>query len=274
MSAKVAVIESVLARVLASLAVVVPAIAAAGPSGKDLLAKQEEARKIRAFQASATLTTTKAGESGQAKKFTWWRKLGSDGVHFVTLIRFKEPATIRGEGLLVREGDDDNDVKLYLPRFKKIRRVEGQSQRSSFFGSVFSYSDIAIPHARDYSAEVKREEPCPGEASNVTCYVVEITPATETERTRTGYGRSLQWVRGDVWITVKAELYDLKNKLWKKLEAKSVREIDKASHKWIAHELRIEDVPANRVTVLTLGDVRANAKIEDTVFTDQNLSSE
>ena len=251
-----------------------PALAAAAPSGKDILAKQEEARKIRAFQANATLTTRTSGEPGSAKKFTWWRKLGSDGVHFVTLVRFKEPATIRGEGLLVREANDDNDVKLYLPRFKKIRRVEGQSQHTSFFGSVFSYSDIAVPHARDYTAEVKREEACPGDAPSVTCYVVEITPANEVERTRTGYGRSVQWVRGDVWITVKAELYDRKNKLWKKLEAKNVREIDKSAHQWIAHELRIEDVPGKRVTVLTLADVRADATIEDTVFTDQNLSSE
>jgi len=261
--------------VILSLITMVPALAFAGPpSGKQVLARQEEARKIVNFQANATLTTTNGNEAGKTKKFTWWRKLTSDGIHFVTLTRFHQPATIRGEGLLVREGTDVNDVKLYLPRFKKIRRVEGESQRSSFFGSAFSYSDVAVPHATDYTAEVKKEEACPGEAAKVTCYVVEIRPARDIEKTRTGYSRSVQWVRSDVWITVKAEYYDLKGKLWKKLDASSVSEIDKRAHKWIAHEVRIEDVLARRVSTLSLSDARADVKLDDATFTDQSLSSE
>jgi hypothetical protein len=165
-------------------------------------------------------------------------------------------------------------VQLYLPRFKKIRRVEGQSQSSSFMGSVFSYSDIAMPHARDYRAEVEREEPCPGEHAKVTCYVVSVTPATDKVKARTGYSRSRQWVRGDVWQTVKGELYDGKGALWKRLEARDVRLVDRARKKWIAHYLRMEDVRSGRVTVLQLGQVRANVNIDDAVFTEQNLSTE
>jgi hypothetical protein len=256
------------------LGLLVPAIAGAAPSGKEVLEKQEEARKIRAFQSAATLTTTKAGEDAKAKKFTWWRKLGKNGIHFVTLTRFHEPATIRGEGLLLREKEGDNDVQLYLPRFKKIRRVEGQSQSSSFMGSVFSYSDIAMPHASDYTAEVTGEEPCPGEAAKVKCWVVESRPASDKVKARTGYSKSVQWVRGDVWIAVKAELYDAKGELWKRLEAKDVREVDKANKKSIAHHVRMEDLRAGRVSVLQLGEVRANVDIEDSVFTEQNLSTE
>jgi hypothetical protein len=262
-------------KIILSLIVTVPALVSAGPpSGKEVLAKQEEARKISNFQASATLTTANANEAGKTKKFTWWRKLTTDGVYFVTLTRFLQPATIRGEGLLVSEGSEVNDVKLYLPRFKKIRRVEGESQRSSFFGSAFSYSDVAVPHASDYTAEVKKQEACPGEAAKVTCYVVEIRPAREIEKTRTGYSRSVQWVRSDVWLTVKAEFYDLKGKLWKKLDASSVKEIDKKAHKSIAHEVRIEDVLAHRVSTLSLADARADVKIDDSTFTEQNLSTE
>jgi hypothetical protein len=257
---------------LVALILCMPVIAAATPSGKEVLEKQEQARKIRAFQAPATLTTTKPGEDAKAKKFTWWRKLDRDGVHFVTLTRFHEPATIRGEGLLLRERDGENDVQLYLPRFKKIRRVEGQSQSSSFMGSVFSYSDIAMPHAADYKAEVTREEPCPGE--KITCYVLEVVPASDKVKARTGYGRSVSWVRSDVWLTVKGELYDTSGTLWKRLEAKDLREVDKAGKKWVAHHVRMEDVKTGRTTVLQLGEVKANVDIDDSVFTEQNLSTE
>jgi outer membrane lipoprotein-sorting protein len=253
--------------------VATPSLASAElPSGREVLEKQEEARKIPSFQAKAILSTTKQGEAAKApKKFRWWRKL-ADKTYFVTLTRFDEPATIRGEGVLIREGKDQNDVLLYLPHFKKVRRVEGQSQSSSFFGSVFSYSDVALPHADDNTAKVLREEACPGD--KLRCYVVEIVPATKKVRDRTGYSKSVQWVRTDNWITVAGEFYDLKGKLWKRLKATEVKEVDARNKKWLPHHIVLEDLLKKRTTVLKLGDVKVNVSIDDSVFTEQNLANE
>jgi outer membrane lipoprotein-sorting protein len=257
---------------LAALLAFPAAAAAELPSGRTLLEKQEEARKLPSFTAKAILSTTKAGATDKAaKKFRWWRKL-SGKTHFVTLTRFDEPATIRGEGVLIREGTDQNEVLLYLPHFKKVRRVEGQSQSSSFFGSVFSYSDVAMTHADDNTAKVLREEACPGET--IKCYVVEIVPASKKIKDRTGYSKSIQWVRQDNWITVAGEFYDLKGKLWKKLKATEVKEVDTKNKKWLPHHIVLEDVLKKRTTTLKLGDVKVNATIDDSVFTEQNLASE
>lgn len=247
---------------------------AAPPSGKELLDRQEEARRIPGFQSKATLTTTKAGGKNKAAKvFRWWRKLGSDGVHFVTLTRFDAPATIKGEGLLLRETKDENDVLLYLPRFKKIRRVEGQSQNTSFMGSVFSYSDIAVPHAEDWNAKVLREAKCPGDAAR-KCWVVEITPSSAKVKARTGYSRSVQYVRTDNYVTVYGEFFNTKNVLWKRLTAAHVIEVDPKAKKWLPHHVTMEDVPGKRVTVLTLADVKVNVKLGDELFTEQSLANE
>lgn len=256
------------------LALVVPGVAHADtPSGREVLEKQEEARKLPSFQAKATLTTTADGKKAKApKEFRWWRKLGADKTHFVTLIRFDEPATIRGEGVLIREDKGANDVLLYLPHFKKVRRVEGQSQSSSFFGSVFSYSDVAMPHADDYTAKVLRAELCPGD--KLKCWVVEISPATKEILNRTGYKRSVQWIRQDNWITVAGEFYDKKDKLWKRMLATEVEEVDAKAGKWLPHHVTIEDVQKKRTTVLRLDDVKVNVKLDDTLFTEQNLAND
>ena len=225
------------------------------------------------FQAKATLSTSKTNQADKkSKTFRWWRKLKGDDKRFVTLTRFDEPATIRGEGLLIREADTENDVLLYLPRFKKVRRVEGQSQSSSFFGSVFSYSDIALAHADENKAKVLREEKCPGQ--ELKCWVVEITPATDAVRDRTGYSRSTQWVRQDNWITVYGEFFDKKNVLWKRYTASDVKEVDTKTHKWIPHVVQLEDVPGQRLSVLRLTDVKVNAAVEDDLFTEQSLANE
>jgi outer membrane lipoprotein-sorting protein len=243
----------------------------APPSGREILEKQEEVRRISTFEAKATLTTSKGQADKKTKKFRWWRKLKSDN-RFITLTRFDEPATIRGEGLLIREAASANDVLLYLPRFKKVRRVETQSQSSSFFGSVFSYADIAMSHADENKAKVLREDKCPGQ--ELKCWVVEITPANEAIRDRTGYSRSVQWIRQDNWITVYGEFFDKKDVLWKRLTASEVKEVDTKAHKWIPHLIQLEDVPGKRLTVLRLADVKVNAAIEDAMFTEQSLANE
>lgn len=258
--------------VLATFALL-PRVADAEPSGREVLERQEEARKLPSFQAKATLSTAKTGEAGKAaKRFRWWRKLGDDRTHFETIIRFDEPATIRGEAVLIRETKDQNHVLLYLPHFKKVRRVEGQSQSSSFFGSVFSYSDVAMPHAADSTAKVLREEACPGATQK--CWVVEISPATAAIKARTGYSRSVQWIDQRSWVTVAGELYDHKNKLWKRLTATEVKEVDPKAHKWLPHHIKLEDVQKDRATILHLTDVKVNVHLDDTLFTEQNLANE
>src|SRR5687767_13892481 len=101
----------------------------ADPSAKEIMTKNEEARKIDEIQADAVLVTGGGGGQERVKKFTWWKKLTSDKVHFNTLTRFHQPAEIRGEGILFLERENnENEVLMYLPNFKKIRRVESQQQ--------------------------------------------------------------------------------------------------------------------------------------------------
>ncbi len=246
---------------------------AAPPSGREVLERQEATRKLPTFEASSSLSTTKEGETTKAvKKFRWSRKLGDDSVHYVSLVRFDEPATIRGEGILMREGAKENDVRLYLPRFKKVRRVEGQSQSSSFFGSAFSYADVAVPHADENNAKILKAEKCPG--AELMCWVMETTPANDSVRDRYGYSRTVQWVRQDNWVTVSGEFYDKKGVLWKRLTASDVTEIDTKQHKWLALTLKMDDIPAKKTSIVKLSNVKANHKLENTLFTEQSLSNE
>lgn len=254
-----------------------PGVASAGPpapSAREVFLRQESARKIREVTADATLTTGGPGAAAKVKTFTWWRKLAADDVHYRTLTRFHLPAEIRNEGILIEErNQNDNSIQLYLPAYKKVRRVEGQSQSTSFMGSVFSYSDIASPHVDDYRHTLLRTEPCPGDAKT-SCYVLELAPATDVVRERTGYAKSLEWVRSDNYVAVKGEFFDVSGALWKRLSASDVREVDREQHTWLAHETRIEDVKTGRFSVLQLAKVKINTGIPDAMFTVQSLSRE
>ncbi|MGZ3438007.1 MAG: outer membrane lipoprotein-sorting protein [Polyangia bacterium] len=249
-----------------------PATARGGdPSGREIARRSEETTRLADVTAEATLTTGAAQGATRTKRFGWWRKATPQG-RYHTLTRFSAPAEVNGEGVLFLEHDRDaSEVLLYLPAYHKIRRVEAQSQRSSFMGSAFSYADIAAPHADDYAQRWLREEPCPGEPG-VACHVVESVPGSDAVRERTGYARLVHWFRVDNALIVRADLYGLDGQLWKRLEAGDAREVDPVHHRWMQLRVRVEDVRSRQVAELRFAEVRANQGIDDALFTQQNLA--
>ncbi|HEY2515073.1 MAG TPA: outer membrane lipoprotein-sorting protein [Polyangiaceae bacterium] len=154
-----------------------------------------------------------------------------------------------------------------------MRRVEAQSQSSSFMGSALSYSDIATPHVDDYAHKLLRSEPCPTD-TGVSCFVVELTPKTPDIAERTGYVRSVQWIRADQYMPVQTELFDKSNRLWKRIVASDIREVDKAAHKFFVYGLRVDDLISHRFTTLKFDQVKANGGLSEALFSAQNLSRE
>jgi outer membrane lipoprotein-sorting protein len=243
-------------------------------SAKDIMTKNEDARHVTEFVTDAKITTGTVGAAGDKfKDFTLWRKVQGDGVHNNTLTRFHAPAEVRDEGILIIEnGSGKNDVLLYLPAFKKIRRVESQQQSGSFMGSVFSYSDIATPHVADYEYKMLKEEKCPtAEAAAQNCTVIECIPANDDVKDRTGYSKSVIWVRNDNFMGVKADYYDVDGNLFKKMEANQIKIVDAKNQKWLAHSIYLQNIKSNEFTKLEFSNVKVNSGIADSIFTQQNL---
>jgi outer membrane lipoprotein-sorting protein len=259
---------------LLALTLPVPA-PAAEPSAKEIMTRNEEARKIHDVQSEATITTGGGGSGEKIKQFTWWRNLTADGLRFNTLTRFHAPAEVRGEGILFLEHEgDQNDVQIYLPAYKKIRRVESQAQSGSFMGSEFSYADIATPHVNDYKHSLLSRAECVTDTGPASCYVVESLPATDAVKERTGYSKTVQWIRPDNFMAVRGEFYDPQGALFKKMTATDIREVDSTQHKWMAESLRLENAKSGRFTSLKFTAVKVNAGIPESTFSMQNLARE
>jgi outer membrane lipoprotein-sorting protein len=239
----------------------------------EIMQRSEDNRHLKDVTAAATLTTSEEGKPDRVKTFTWWRKL-TDAGRFNTLTRFATPPEVRGEGILFLERDrDTNDVFLFLPNMNKVRRVESQSQRSSFMGSAFSYSDIAAQHVDDFEHTLVKTEPCPAETVS-TCFVIESKPADEKVEERTGYRRIVQWIHPDHYLAVQGEFYGPAGELLKRITVQRIKKVDPAGGKWMAHHVRVEEVKEKRSTTLEFSQVKVNGGISDAVFTQQNLMQE
>lgn len=245
-------------------------------SARDVMVKNEEARKVDDFASKSILTTGSLNDSGASKKvkeFTLQRKVQSNGVYNSTLTRFHAPAEVKNEGILIVENSSGkNDVLMYLPNYKKVRRVESQQQSGSFMGSVFSYSDIATPHVDDYQYKELKTEKCPSpEASGVQCMIIECVPSNDAIRERTGYSKAVMWVRQDNYMSVAGEYFDFEGKPFKKLEASQIKLVDAAKNKWHAHRVLMKNLKSGEYTQLDFANVKVNQGLPDSVFTQQNL---
>lgn len=252
---------------MASLLVFNPSTQAQDLSALEIMQKNEAARKF-----DSMVTRTKLTTGAKTKEFSLWRKKQANGYNR-TLTRFHSPAEVRNEGILILENESGrNEVLIYLPTFKKIRRVETQQQSGSFMGSAFSYSDIATPHVNDYTYAKLKKEPCPSaETAKLICEVIEATPANEDIRDRTGYSKSHLWVRPDNFMLVQAHYFGLDGTQIKILKSTKTSLLDAAKKKWHSHHIEMQNLKTQETTVLEFLKVDIKQEISDSTFTQQNL---
>lgn len=237
--------------------------------GTEILKRSEEVRRLPSVQASGVLKTQGPGLSDQ-KSFQFFRKLAEDGERFKTLTRFQKPATIRDQAILFLEKENyESSVFMYLPTFKKVRRVESHSQSSAFMGSAFSYSDISTPQAKDYNSKLLKTENCPAPAKG-TCYVIESKPRTADVKERTNYDRLIIWVQTQQLTPVQWDLFEkVDQPIRKRMKASAWTEVAKG--KWFSKRLEIEDFPTKKKTVLEFLKINAKEELSDSIFTQASL---
>jgi hypothetical protein len=251
-----------------------PTASAETHSAREVMQKNLEATTLAHAVSTSTLTIGSKDGDARSKTFSLWRKRAADGVHFRTVTRFSEPVEIRGEGVLFDERPNgQNEVLLYLPRYKKVRRVEAQAQKSSFMGSSFSYADMTTQAVDDYAHAFEAGEPCPG-GGGATCWVVRSTPANDSVLANHGYAKKRTWVRQSDYQTIQTELFDAGGALWKRTVFADIREVDAAAHKSLPYSVRVDDLKTGRFSAIKIKSVDAAAAVGDALFTEQSLARE
>jgi len=161
---------------------------------------------------------------------------GDDTISLI--VRFLSPADVKGVTLLSIKGGEK--IYLYMPAYRKVRRIAGSSKKEKFMGTDFSYDDLSQNYGReDYEATLLSED-----EEN---YYLELKPLKEDS----DYSKLVMTVDKEKFYFKKIEFYDLEGNLWKELQVLEVEEdeegkitILKMSFKDLKenHETRIETI--------------------------------
>ena len=164
---------------------------------------------------------------------------------------------------------------MYLPAYKKVRRVEASQQKSGFMSSDFSYADMTTFQNKEYNYQEIGKGKCPtADAKTFECRTIEARPKEQATIDRTGYTRSLVWVRTDQFTSTQVEHFDENNKLLKRLTFQNSKKMgtgDDGQDLYFAHELLMHSLISDQKTQLTFDSVSVNLEVKDSSFSLQNF---
>ncbi len=206
----------------------------------------------------ATMTMTITSSSGHA--LTREMQLWSANEGKSQLIKFLNPADIRGSGFLSVEEAGTTQTLIYLPALGRTRRVAGGQEQDAFFGSDFSYEEISSmsgDFTDDYESELLEVKEGP----------VYVMAATASAGSSSTYDRLVYEVPETTLIPSRVEFYR-GGDLIKVLTISGTTEVGGYV---LPSEIRMETVAAGSYTTILQSDFTVDEDIPADVFTERFL---
>jgi outer membrane lipoprotein-sorting protein len=119
------------------LLLLAPGVASAAPTSAQIMAKME--RKMNNFKDLTLKWTLKVKHS--SKKHTKVKFKVITRPKGQRLVRMTYPGDVKGMHILVQS---KSEMYIYLPAFRKVRRIAGHVRNQGFQGSGFTYDDMSI----------------------------------------------------------------------------------------------------------------------------------
>jgi len=213
---------------------------------------------------------SKSGKSRVREIRSWSIERGDNDK---SLMKFIKPSSVKGTGFLVWEHKNkDDDQWLYLPAFKRIRRISSTEKNKSFMGTDFSYNDITQPHPDEFVHKLLGSEKVDGE----DCYKIESIHKTYSGdpafkgKDKYQYSKSISWTRKDNYFSIKAIMFDKKGREQKQFKASEIVKIDGI---WTSKRLEMENIKDRHKTILTMKNIKYNSGLKDSFFSQRQLKS-
>lgn len=251
----------IVAGLLLLTVLICPTLAAKELSGQDILDKAQELNEADSRAASMEMKLIDKDGEENKREVRFWSK-GDDK----RLIKFLSPADVKGVGFLILNADSDNEMMyLYMPAFKKIRRISGSAKSGSFMGSDFSYDEIgSTGYSDDYKAERLADEN--------GLFKLKLSRKDDSDAE---YEQLIMWVSQEAFVPTRVEMYKEKKRSGKAyLELRKVmtaEDITKTGKYWMPFTIIMEDVKKDHKTVLTMSDVKVDDDVPDDYFTQRYL---
>ncbi|MCK9346674.1 MAG: outer membrane lipoprotein-sorting protein [Bacteroidales bacterium] len=234
------------------------------PTAKEVQHKSIEVTRVTGTEAISTLIIIGKNGEKRVRKMSMLSKLYDNGLTEKKMVKFTEPADVKGTGFLSYDYHDKPDDKwIFMPALRKTRRIISSENAKSFMGSEFSYADMALPTVEDFNYKFLTEETVNGEA----CYVLEIIPKNKDSEEENGFSKKISYIGKKDFVIRKAVYFNLTGEKEKVMTVKSITEVDTKNHRYKLKEIEMINLLNNRKSISTIEQIKFNPHIPDDYFT-------
>lgn len=233
------------------------------PVVRDCLARTLPARSLRQKIRFETYAEDELLSESAADLY--WRRSDDGGSRL--LIRLTAPPHNVGLALLAEEMADSSlrqDVTVYLPELRVVRRLSGAALSGSMFGTNFAYDDFVQLQGMLHQRSVTR---LADESVNERpAYVIEMVPQHPESR----YSRIVTLIDQAWCIAVQSRFFGREHGLLKELviDPQSVREV---AGRFIPHALMFTEIDKLARTELVVDRVELDPELNPNLFTEAEL---
>ena len=169
------------------------------------------------------------------------------------LFRYTFPESDAGIATLTLPNDE---IYLYLPMFKKPKKITNMAESNAFNKSDFSLDDMASSDfAEKYSAGLMTYE---GDA-----FKVMLTP----KDAKSPYSKLVIYIKKSQYTAEKIEYY-----VKTEMQKFALYNYRKVSDVWVADEVSMEDVKKQHKTTLKMTNIKINQGLDDSLFALESLA--
>ena len=202
-------------------------------NGREIMAKVN-ARDTgdRSITEMEMILIDKKGNKRVRKLKTFGLEKGKDSL---SLMFFLSPADVRNTGFLTfdyNESGKNDDQWLFLPALRKTKRIAAGDKSGSFMGSDLNYSDMTSPDLNLYEYTLMKETEVKGQK----VWQIKTVPKTKAEAEKSGYSKSVVFIRQDNYVMIRGVRWVHKKKRNKYLD---VRKLEKIDGIWVSTELHV-----------------------------------
>ncbi len=193
----------------------------------------------------------------------YWKNYRSKGgVDSKMLLITEFPPDSRGISFLIwdySQKDKVDDLWLYLPALRMVRRISAQDQNDAFLGSDLTFGDMGQRRLDEDIHTFIKEEAYRG----VPAYVVESAPKEKTSI----YSKKVSWISKKDWTVLRIDYYDRNKKLLKR------QTIDWQTTEglFVWKQTNVTNVQNGHRTVFGVEDLEVNLGLRDGDFTERTL---
>jgi len=187
-----------------------------------------------------------------------------------TLFKFTAPPVVQGTGLLIVDtAKPVNDIWMYMPATRRIRRIAGAEKSNWFMGTEFTHEDFEDYKTNSYTFEIAKDDESCGDQQR--CYVINAVASDATERDASGYGRKIYWIEKVSMYPVRVDYIDKTGVQAKRLD---VRKLTKSGPYWRPQVYEMRNLANRRVTRLTAVSREVDGKLDDFYVSQRYLRSD